>query len=117
MTDSDDARIKQRLAQLIAEHPIIIFMKGSPDAPRCGFSARAVAALRRQGVRELAHVDVLADPDARRVLPSLSDWPTFPQVFVRGELIGGADVLDELAASGELSRILDGLVSRTGSAP
>lgn len=107
---ADDESVRRRLERLIADHPIIIFMKGSPDLPRCGFSARAVETLRRHGVRTLPHVDVLADPDARRVLPSVSDWPTFPQVFVRGELVGGADVLDELAASGELKTILQGLV-------
>ena len=107
---SDDESTKRRLERLIAEHPLLIFMKGSPERPRCGFSARAVETLRHHGVRSIAHVDVLEDPEARRVLPSVSDWPTFPQVFVRGELVGGADVLDELAASGELRRLLAGLV-------
>ena len=110
---SDDDSTKHRLERLIAEHPVIIFMKGTPDLPRCGFSARAVAILRHHGVRAPAHVDVLEDTDARRVLPSVSDWPTFPQVFVRGELVGGADVLDELAASGELRRLLTGLAEET----
>jgi monothiol glutaredoxin len=106
---ADDESVKRRLERLIAEHPILIFMKGSPDFPRCGFSARAVETLRRHGVRTLPYVDVLADPDVRRVLPTVSDWPTFPQVFVRGELVGGADVLGELEASGELRRLLAGL--------
>ncbi len=112
---SNDDQVRSRLERLIAEHPVLVFMKGTPELPRCGFSARAVETLRRHGVRAPAYVDVLADPDARRVLPSVSDWPTFPQVFVRGELVGGADVLDELAASGELRRLLAGLTQEAAN--
>jgi monothiol glutaredoxin len=92
------------IRQLIATRPILIFMKGQPDFPRCGFSARAVEALREAGARDLAWVDVLSEPDIRSRLPQISDWPTFPQVFIGGELIGGADITEELLGTGELAR-------------
>ncbi|EQD72606.1 Glutaredoxin-related protein [mine drainage metagenome] len=88
-------------------------MKGVPDAPRCGFSARAVEALRQAGARDIAWVDVLSEPETRARLPEISEWPTFPQVFIQGELIGGADITEELLASGELARKVQGALGRS----
>ena len=103
MTQTPDPT-ERHIRHLIETHPILIFMKGTPDFPRCGFSARAVEALREAGARDLAWVDILSEPDTRAKLPGITEWPTFPQVFIRGELIGGADITEELLASGELAR-------------
>jgi monothiol glutaredoxin len=96
----------ERIQQTISGNPVVIFMKGSPDFPQCGFSARASQALLACGAR-LAHVDVLAEPDVRATLPRVSNWPTFPQVFIGGELVGGADITLELYQSGELKRLVE----------
>lgn len=100
-----DMSAVERIRQAIADHPIVIFMKGSPDFPQCGFSMRASQALLASGAR-LAHVDVLADPEVRSTLPQVSNWPTFPQVFIKGELVGGCDIVLELYQSGELKRMV-----------
>jgi monothiol glutaredoxin len=89
----------------IAENPVLLYMKGSPEMPQCGFSARAANCLKDLGVA-FAFVDVLANPDIRRELPKYAEWPTFPQLWVRGELIGGSDIIAEMHASGELKHLL-----------
>lgn len=89
----------------IADNPVIIYMKGTPDAPECGFSAKAVAALKSTET-DLAFVNVLQAPFIRERLPKVSGWPTFPQLFVQGELIGGSDIVCEMIDSGELQPIL-----------
>jgi len=91
------AKIKQQLA----ESTILLYMKGSPDMPQCGFSARAVQCLMACG-EEFAFVDILANPDIRQTLPGHANWPTFPQLYIKGELIGGSDIIAELYESGEL---------------
>jgi len=101
MTTEDKIR-----AQL-AENPIILYMKGIPDAPECGFSAQAVAALKSTGI-DFAYVNVLAAPFIREKLPSISDWPTYPQLFVKGELVGGSDIIVDMADSGTLKPLLTG---------
>jgi monothiol glutaredoxin len=97
--------IREAIEQAIADHEVILFMKGTPDAPRCGFSARAVGCLEALGAR-FAAVDVLADPRIREQLSAISNWPTIPQLFVRGELIGGSDIMLEMYESGELAQAL-----------
>lgn len=97
--------IKETIKQHIAQNPVLIFMKGNPDMPRCGFSAKAVQILKACGI-SFASVDVLENPDVRQYLPEVSNWPTFPQLFVNGELIGGCDIMTELYESGELEEIL-----------
>lgn len=94
-----------KIKQQIAENVIILYMKGSPKMPQCGFSARAVQCIEACGV-DFASVDVLANPDIRQTLPQISDWPTFPQLFVKGELIGGSDILAEMHQQGELEPLL-----------
>jgi monothiol glutaredoxin len=101
------ASTEETIKQQLKDHPVIIYMKGTPEAPQCGFSARAVDALKATGVT-FASVDVLANPFIREKLPKLSQWPTFPQVFVGGELIGGSDLVAELAQKGELTALLKG---------
>ncbi len=98
--------VEEIIRRQIAENPVLIYMKGSPDAPECGFSAKAVAALKATGV-DLAFVNVLQAPSIRERLPKISGWPTFPQLFVKGELVGGSDIVVEMAASGELQTLLD----------
>ncbi|MGH8454122.1 MAG: Grx4 family monothiol glutaredoxin [Nevskiales bacterium] len=95
-----------RIRQILADNPIVLFMKGSPDFPQCGFSLRTSQALMACGAR-FAHVDVLADPEVRATLPGISNWPTFPQLFINGELVGGCDITLDLYESGELKKLVD----------
>jgi monothiol glutaredoxin len=100
-----DNTIRDAIQDAIGEHEVILFMKGTPERPMCGFSARTVAALDSVG-REFAAVDILPDPRIRQELSALSNWPTIPQLFVRGELVGGADIVAEMHESGELAEVL-----------
>ncbi len=101
MTDE----LRDRIKDVIDNEPVALFMKGTPDLAMCGNSQRAIDALRSAGA-PLTAVNILPDPQIRQELQALSGWPTIPQVFVKGELIGGADITEELAASGELERKL-----------
>ena len=100
-----NVEIRNFLEQAIAENEVMLFMKGTPDAPRCGFSMRTSAALNALGVRYAA-MDVLPDPRIREELASISDWPTIPQLFVHGKLVGGCDIVTEMYESGELAEVL-----------
>ncbi len=100
------------LKSTISSNPIVLFMKGTPAAPQCGFSMRTVQALQSCNV-EFAYVDVLANPNARANLPKISNWPTFPQVFVNGELIGGCDITLEMYQKGELQPLLTKAAGKT----
>ena len=97
--------IREAIAEAIAEHKVILFMKGTPDAPACGFSARTVAVLQSLEV-PFAAVDILPDPRIRQELSAISNWPTIPQLFVDGELLGGCDIVMEMHESGELAQAL-----------
>jgi monothiol glutaredoxin len=98
--------VVERIKSEINAKPVVLFMKGTPDFPQCGFSARTSQVLKSLGV-EFGHVNVLAEPDVRANLPRYSNWPTFPQLFVGGELVGGCDITIEMFESGELKRLLD----------
>jgi monothiol glutaredoxin len=100
------SELGERIKQVIDEEPVAIFMKGTPQFVMCGNSGRALEALRSAGAPVTA-VDILPDPSIRQELSELSGWPTIPQVFVKGELVGGADITQELAETGELKRILE----------
>ena len=89
----------------IASNPIILYMKGSPQAPQCGFSAQTVQCLMACGER-FAYVDVLSNPDIRSRLPGYANWPTFPQLYIDGELVGGCDIITEMYQSGELAPLV-----------
>ena len=93
------------ITQAIDEHKVILFMKGTPEAPACGFSARTVAALQELDV-PFAAVDILPDPRIRQELSAISNWPTIPQLFANGELVGGCDIVSEMYESGELAGAL-----------
>ena len=96
---------KEQLEQIIKDNDIILFMKGDPNQPRCGFSATVVDILKEYKA-EFSYMDILEDPDIRATLPSVSDWPTFPQLFVKGELVGGCDIITEMHHDGELKALL-----------
>jgi monothiol glutaredoxin len=99
------AKTEDTIKQQLLDNPILLYMKGTPENPQCGFSARAVAALKNAKV-PFASVDVLANPFIREKLPQVSNWPTFPQLFVKGELVGGSDIVSDLARTGELDTML-----------
>ncbi len=98
--------IMDRIKDQVENNPVIIFMKGTPQLPMCGFSSRTVEAL-KQCNREFAYVNIIADPEVHQNLPGYSDWPTFPQVYISGEFVGGCDITLELSASGELQKMVD----------
>jgi len=103
MTDA----VLDSIREQVTSNPIILYMKGSPQAPQCGFSARTVQALMACGER-FAYVDILSNPEIRANLPQFSDWPTFPQLFVNGELVGGCDIITEMFEAGELQDVIKG---------
>ena len=101
MSEEVLATIKEQ----IEENPILLYMKGSPQAPQCGFSAQTVQCMVACGQR-FAYVDILTNPDIRETLPSFANWPTFPQLWVDGELVGGCDIISEMFDAGELETLL-----------
>ena len=108
-------QIREAIAEAIRDNEVILFMKGTPDGPACGFSARAVAALQAVGA-PFAAVDILPDPRLRQELSAISNWPTIPQLFVGGELVGGSDIIVEMYESGELAEAV-GVEQPAGEAP
>jgi monothiol glutaredoxin len=100
-----EQQIREAIQEAIADNEVILFMKGTPEAPRCGFSARTVATLEALDT-QFAAVDILPDPRIRQELSALSNWPTIPQLFVRGELVGGCDIVTEMYETGELAGVL-----------
>ena len=98
--------LEEKLKEQIKSNPVLIYMKGTPYEPRCGFSARTVQAL-IECVSQFSYVDILENNDVRTTLPKVTDWPTFPQVFINGELIGGADIVAQMHESGELKKLIE----------
>ena len=98
-----------KIKEQIAAHPILLYMKGTPEQPQCGFSAQAVKALQACGA-QFASVDILANPDIRQALPVYANWPTFPQLYINGELIGGCDIMMELYQNGELKTMIQNIL-------
>lgn len=96
---------KDIIHKQVTENPVVLYMKGTPDAPMCGFSAAAVQILEAIGVEEVATVNVLEDPDIRQGIKDYSSWPTIPQLYVKGEFVGGADIMREMYQSGELQKL------------
>jgi monothiol glutaredoxin len=105
MTHETSNPLRDEIQNAIDENPVLLFMKGSPQTPACGFSARTVAILQSVG-RPFAAVDILPDPRIRQELSAISNWPTIPQLFVDGELVGGCDIVTEMYQSGELQQVL-----------
>lgn len=100
-----DDELRAKLQEMIDEHEVILFMKGTPEEPRCGFSAKTSGILEALGTKYAA-VDILPDPRIRQQLTAISDWPTIPQLFASGELVGGCDIVTEMYESGELADLL-----------
>ena len=105
--------VLERIDQAVKSNPVVIFMKGTPQMPQCGFSSRAAQALMGCG-EEFAYVNVLMDPEIFQNLPRYADWPTFPQIYIDGELIGGCDITLEMYENGELQKAVKGAVDKAG---
>ncbi len=112
MSDTSNNPMREAIETAISENPVLLFMKGTPEAPACGFSARTVAVLESLD-QPFAAVNILPDPAIRQELSALSGWPTIPQLFVDGELVGGCDIVTEMYQSGELQQLL----GKEGTAP
>jgi monothiol glutaredoxin len=108
--------VLERIREQVTNNPVIIYMKGTPQMPQCGFSSRAAQALHACGF-EFAYVNVLADPEIFQNLPRFANWPTFPQIYVDGELVGGCDITLELLQKGELKPMLEAAISKKQTKP
>ncbi|MCK9285322.1 MAG: Grx4 family monothiol glutaredoxin [Rhodocyclaceae bacterium] len=102
--------VQQQIHQTVTQSPVVLFMKGTPQFPQCGFSSRVVQILKACGVNEFASVNVLADEGIRQGIKDYANWPTIPQLYINGEFIGGADIAAEMYASGELQQLLEPIV-------
>ena len=102
---------QQKIRETVTNNPVVLYMKGNPQAPQCGFSATAVQILRACGVNKFASVDVLADPAIRQGIKDFSNWPTVPQLYINGEFVGGCDIMKEMYQAGELQKQLESLAS------
>ncbi|HTN94858.1 MAG TPA: Grx4 family monothiol glutaredoxin [Gallionella sp.] len=100
--------IQQRIKEQVTTHPVVLYMKGSPQFPQCGFSANAVRILNTLGVTDIFTVDVLQDPEIRQGIKEYANWPTIPQLYINGEFVGGSDIMTEMYQSGELKQLLGG---------
>jgi monothiol glutaredoxin len=98
--------VQQRIKEQVTTHPVVLYMKGNPQFPQCGFSANAVGILNALGVKELFTVDVLQDPEIRQGIKDYANWPTVPQLYIKGEFVGGSDIMTEMYQSGELKQLL-----------
>jgi monothiol glutaredoxin len=98
--------VQQRIKQQVESHPVVLFMKGTPQFPQCGFSASAVQVLKACGVKDLHTVNVLEDPEIRQGIKDFANWPTIPQLYIKGQFVGGADIIREMYQSGELQKLV-----------
>ncbi|HXM81959.1 MAG TPA: Grx4 family monothiol glutaredoxin [Burkholderiales bacterium] len=98
--------IKQKIKEQVTAHPVVLYMKGTPQFPQCGFSALALQVLNACGARDLFTVNVLADADIRQGIKEYANWPTIPQLYVNGEFVGGSDIMREMYQSGELQKLI-----------
>ena len=98
--------VQEKIRQQVTAHSIVLYMKGTPQAPQCGFSGATVQLLKACGVPDFASVDVLADPEIREGIKAYSNWPTVPQLYIKGEFVGGADIVREMYSQGELQKLI-----------
>lgn len=98
--------VQEFIRETVTQNPVVLFMKGTAQFPQCGFSGRAIALLKANGVKNLVTVNVLEDDEVRQGIKEFANWPTIPQLYVKGEFIGGADILAEMHESGELQKVL-----------
>ena len=99
---------KQRIHETVTSHSVVLYMKGTPQFPQCGFSANAVQLLKASGVKSLHTVNVLEDQEVRQGIKEYANWPTIPQLYIKGEFVGGSDIMKEMYQSGELQKLLEG---------
>jgi monothiol glutaredoxin len=97
---------QQLIKEQVSGHPVVLYMKGTPKAPQCGFSANAIAMLNACGAKDVFTVDVLSNPEIRQGIKTYANWPTIPQLYVKGEFVGGSDIMGEMYQSGELQKLL-----------
>jgi len=100
--------VQEFIRETVAEHPVVLFMKGSAQFPQCGFSGKAIQILKACGVKRLVTINVLEDDEVRQGIKEYSNWPTIPQLYVKGEFVGGSDIMSEMHESGELKTLLEG---------
>ncbi len=98
--------VQKRIHEQVTTHPVVLYMKGSPQFPQCGFSANAVGILNALGIKEVFAVDVLQDPEIRQGIKEYANWPTIPQLYIKGQFVGGSDIMTEMYQSGELKQLL-----------
>ncbi len=103
---------QEKIKQQVAGNPVVLYMKGTPQMPQCGFSALTVQALNACGVNQFFSVNVLENPDIREGIKHYANWPTIPQLYVNGEFVGGADIVKEMYYSGELQKLLEGVAQK-----
>ena len=101
--------VQQQIKEQVSKHPVVLYMKGTPQFPQCGFSALAVQVLNASGVRDFFSVNVLENPEIRQGIKEFANWPTIPQLYVNGEFVGGSDIVREMYQSGELQKLLQGV--------
>ncbi|MFA7439061.1 Grx4 family monothiol glutaredoxin [Castellaniella sp.] len=106
MSDTVQSEVHNFIRETVTEHPVVLFMKGTAQFPQCGFSARAIQILKEEGVTHLVTVNVLDDAEVRQGIKDYSNWPTIPQLYVKGEFIGGTDIMGEMHQNGELAPVL-----------
>jgi monothiol glutaredoxin len=99
--------VQQLIKDQVTKHPVVLYMKGTPQFPQCGFSAMAIQVLQASGVKELFTVNVLENPEIRQGIKEFANWPTIPQLYIGGEFVGGSDIMREMYQSGELQKILE----------
>ncbi|MCC5796276.1 MAG: Grx4 family monothiol glutaredoxin [Methylophaga sp.] len=102
--------IQEKIRSQITENPVVVYMKGTPQFPRCGFSGATVQILKTNGLKDFLAVDVLTDPEIREAIKVYSNWPTIPQLYIKGEFVGGADIVRDLHEQGELKKLLESAV-------
>jgi monothiol glutaredoxin len=110
--NSQQQDIKDRIKEDVTRHPVVLYMKGTPQFPQCGFSNLAVQVLNACGVQEFHSVNVLADPEVRQGIKEYSNWPTVPQLYVNGEFVGGSDIMREMYQSGEMQKLLEPIAQK-----
>ncbi|MDO4681883.1 MAG: Grx4 family monothiol glutaredoxin [Lautropia sp.] len=98
--------VQEFIKQVVTDHPVVLFMKGTGQFPQCGFSGKAIQILKEAGVKQLVTINVLEDAEVRQGIKDFSNWPTIPQLFINGEFIGGTDIMDEMLGSGELQKLI-----------
>ena len=103
---------QQRIKDQVTGHPVVLYMKGTPQFPQCGFSSLAVQVLNACGVQDFFSVNVLAEPEIRQGIKEFANWPTIPQLYVNGEFVGGSDIVREMYESGELQKLLQGVTQK-----